>query len=318
MTLSQSCVAADRIMLGFACILAILAMFFGGDAGLPERIAPIVVALAALLLPILGRRSKRLPGQLLYLLYVLPSLYLIYPIAIALGHHLHAHDFDSTLISVDRFLFGGIDPTRWIYQHLSLAPLTVEVLQVCYYAHYLYPLALGTEFILGKREAELEHFRLIMVYGSIVSFVGNMLVPAIGPRFTLHEFANLSKELPGVWLTDSLRGMLNTAEGIKATMTSSVAALTVFRDAFPSGHVMLTLLNLWTAFHYRARVRWFLLPLGSGLIVSTILLRYHYVTDVIAAGLLAALTIWTAPMLARLVGRTNHLRVRRANQIAAT
>jgi membrane-associated phospholipid phosphatase len=311
MTLSQSCVAADRIMLWFACALAVLAVFFGGDSALSGVIGALSIALVALFAPLLRERFGNRPLRLLHILYVIPALYVLYPPAITIGRHLHSHDFDSTLIAVDRFLFGGADPTRWLFQHVRVAPLAVESLQICYYAHYLYPLILGTELFVRRKEVEIERYRMLMVYGSVFSFVGNMIVPAIGPRITLHEFANLGSELPGLWLTTPIRAMLNTAEGISATMTSSIASLTVFRDAFPSGHTMLTLLTLWTAFHVRARVRWVLLPLGTGLIISTILLRYHYVTDVIAGILLAAITIWTAPVVTRLVGREIHIRTKK-------
>jgi len=281
----------------------VLAIFFGGDALIPDLAILTIVGLATVFIPRLRERSKRKWVRFLYILYIIPVLYLLYPVAIPLARQLNPHDYDSTLIAADRFLFGGVDPTRWIFQHIYLAPITVEILQICYYAHYLYPLILGTEFFIRHKEDEVERYRLLMAYGSLMSFIGPMIIPAIGPRFTLHEFANLGKELPGLWLTDPMRSMINAGEGIRASMASSVASGVVFRDAFPSGHTMLTLFTLWTAFHYRAQVRWVLLPLGTMLIISTVLLRYHYVTDVIAGIVLAAITIWTAPMVARVLGQ---------------
>ncbi len=303
MFLSPYLIAGDRILLTFSWILAVLVIFYGGDSCTAGFISAASIVLAAMVIPWLRERYGNNGLRLLHILYIIPALYVLYPPAIQVGRNLHSHDFDATIISIDRFLFAGADPTRWLYQHIHIPPLSVEVLQICYYAHYLYPLILGTELFIRRKELEIERYRMLMVYGSSFSFVGNMLVPAIGPRITLHEFANLGAELPGLWLTTPMRAMLNTAEGISATMTSSVAALTVFRDAFPSGHTMLTLFTLWTAFHVRARVRWFLLPLGTGLIISTVLLRYHYVTDVLAGFVFAAFVIWTAPTVAKVLGK---------------
>jgi membrane-associated phospholipid phosphatase len=40
-----------------------------------------------------------------------------------------------------------------------------------------------------------------------------------------------------------------------------------------------------------------LIPVVTGLVVSTVYLRYHYVIDVLAGFVLAGLTVWIAPKL---------------------
>jgi membrane-associated phospholipid phosphatase len=50
-------------------------------------------------------------------------------------------------------------------------------------------------------------------------------------------------------------------------------------------------------FRYRLKSRWFLAVLGSSLIIATVYLRYHYVVDLIAGGLLAWFTIWSGDKL---------------------
>jgi membrane-associated phospholipid phosphatase len=72
-------------------------------------------------------------------------------------------------------------------------------------------------------------------------------------------------------------------------------------DAFPSGHTAVALVSLLYAWKYREKVLfWILVPAVSALIVSTVYLRYHYVVDVIAGILLAALTVLIAPKTYRL------------------
>ena len=149
---------------------------------------------------------------------------------------------------------------------------------------------------------ELEEYRMIMVYGAVFSFIGNMIVPAIGPRIMLREFANLQRELPGVWVTNTLRGWINSGENLRASMTSAEAMRTAFRDAFPSGHTMFTVMTILVAFRLKARVRWVILLLGSGLICATLVLHYHYVIDVLAGIVCAIFVVWSAPALARTIG----------------
>ena len=257
---------------------------------------------AALVVPLMRDRSEKKWIYVLYFLYIMPGLYLVYPTAIGLGRALHSHDFDSTLISIDRFIFWGTDPTAWISEHLHPPPFLVEVLQVCYSSHYLFPLILGAELVRRKRMIELEDYRMIMVYGAVFSFIGNMLVPAIGPRIMLREFADLQRELPGLWITNPIREMINSGEGLRATMTSAEAMKTAFRDAFPSGHTMFTVMTILVAFRLRARVRWLILVLGSGLIFATLILHYHYVIDDLAGIASALFVVWSAPSVTRTIG----------------
>ena len=59
----------------------------------------------------------------------------------------------------------------------------------------------------------------------------------------------------------------------------------------PSGHTMMTLMNMILAFRFRSKLRWVFLIMGCSLIFSTIYLRYHYVVDVIAGIVLALVAL---------------------------
>jgi membrane-associated phospholipid phosphatase len=108
----------------------------------------------------------------------------------------------------------------------------------------------------------------------------------------------IDTELPGLWVTTPIRNMLNYGENIRSAI-SSVAASQVTRDVFPSGHTEISLLSILLGFKYRSKYRWVIFVFGSGLIISTVLLRYHYVIDVITGSLLAIITLYTAEPLAR-------------------
>ena len=62
-------------------------------------------------------------------------------------------------------------------------------------------------------------------------------------------------------------------------------------DVFPSGHTMITTSVLIFAFRHDRKVFWFLLPVGVGLIFSTVYCRYHYAVDVLAGLALAFVSV---------------------------
>jgi membrane-associated phospholipid phosphatase len=195
-------------------------------------------------------------------------------------------DFDASLILIDRFLFGT-DVTVWTmgWSH----PLLTEILQIAYSTYYFLPLILTIDLYRRKRVRAFKQVFLFVILGFYLSYLGYVAVPAIGPRFTQHEFASIDQELPGLFATSFLRSRTNAGESIPDGTLYPAAK--VQRDVFPSGHTEVTLLVMLVAFRFRARSRWFLLVTGSLLIVATVYLRYHYVIDLIAGGLFAWLTL---------------------------
>jgi membrane-associated phospholipid phosphatase len=109
-----------------------------------------------------------------------------------------------------------------------------------------------------------------------LSYIGYMLMPAIGPRFTLNHLQ--SRELEGLLITEPLQQLLNRLEGVK-------------RDAFPSGHTAITLTVVYLAWRFEKRLFAVILPLALALIASTVYCRYHYVVDVIGGVALTLITI---------------------------
>src|SRR5207237_3772793 len=144
-------------------------------------------------------------------------------------------------------------------------------MQLCYFSYYLIPIILAAEFFIRRRNVrtdpstdELETLRFIIIYGLLISYFGYQSLPAIGPRFTIHDFWSISKELPGVLLTEPMRWFINLAENIRVGMTNMQAAQAVTRDVFPSGHAELVILEMVLAFRFKARSRWLVLFLGIG------------------------------------------------------
>jgi membrane-associated phospholipid phosphatase len=135
----------------------------------------------------------------------------------------------------------------------------------------------------------------MIVYGFYLSYIGYFSLPGVGPRFTLHDFSLLETELPGLFLTNALRAIINAGESIPLIKEHAIDV--VQRDVFPSGHTQLTMIVMALGFRYKLKSRWVLLGFGSLLIVATVYLRYHYVVDLVAGALLAWFTLWTGDKL---------------------
>ena len=120
--------------------------------------------------------------------------------------------------------------------------------------------------------------------GYLSSYLGYVLLPAVGPRFELKELEQIP--LHGLWLFQGLQATLNRLEGVAY-------------DAFPSGHTELTILAWWSSL--RLSKRWFSAYFGYTLsiIFATVYLRYHYTVDVFAGALLAIFLIAATPFLYR-------------------
>lgn len=201
-------------------------------------------------------------------------------------------DYDWILIKIDYMLFGA-HPT-YVLDKIS-NPILTEILQIVYSTFYFLPIILAYDFY---RRGDIKGYRYVMgtvVYGFYLSYIGYLLVPAIGPRFTLHDFSRLDEELPGLFLTKALRWIINTGESIPPGVPNPVDYAQ--RDAFPSGHAQLTLIIMYLSVVLNSRTKYFLIPTGILLIFSTVYLRYHYVIDLIAGFLFAVFTVATSPYL---------------------
>jgi membrane-associated phospholipid phosphatase len=172
---------------------------------------------------------------------------------------------------------------------------------VAYSSFYLFFLIIGFEIYRRRNPEQFSGLRFSIAYGFILSYIGYFLLPAVGPRFTLHDYARINIELPGVALTPYLRWFVDAGESIPARATNSLAAALAQRDAFPSGHTMMTLVLICLGFRWRTRSRYFVLAMGLMLIVATVYLRYHYVVDVLAGALWAAFCVLTTRRIFGLV-----------------
>jgi membrane-associated phospholipid phosphatase len=215
-------------------------------------------------------------------LLLFPTLLIVYMQAPLYVPFVNPHDYDAVLAAWDRAVFG-VNPTEWMYQFRH--PLLTELLQTCYILFFLIPLCLGIEFHRRKSDTVFRKYAALFMMSLYGSYLLYFCMPAIGPCFTLHDFARMSEELPGVLFTDTFRMIINNGSGAG----TATPLLTAHRNCMPSGHTLAAVVNIVCAFRYRSRYRWLVTGICAGILLSTVYLRYHYAVDVLAGFVIAPL-----------------------------
>jgi membrane-associated phospholipid phosphatase len=198
----------------------------------------------------------------------------VYVIMISLGDKL----FDDVLVQIDKAIFG-FNPTEFLYGAAS--PIFTEILQIVYGLFYLMPVIFASELYFWHRYNEMKYTIFVIMFGFYLSFIGYLLVPAVGPRFTIHDFTVTDAELPGLFFSQMIRDFINMGESIPKGEINAI--LVAQRDAFPSGHTIIILLITYLSRKFRSNSFYFYLPYSVLMLFSTVYLRYHYVIDLIAA-----------------------------------
>jgi membrane-associated phospholipid phosphatase len=220
--------------------------------------------------------------------YIVPVILLTFKQLYFMVKPIRVYDYDHLFIEIDRWLFGT-DPTHFLYQISN--PVLTELLQIVYGSFYLLPILLGLFLLRKKRYVSMDFAVFVIIYGFYLSYLGYFILPGIGPRFTLHDFSIINEQLPGLYLTNFLRELVNAGESIPAGTPNP--AEVVQRDIFPSGHTMMTLIVMFLSVRLKSRSRYFFVPVGTLLIFSTVYLWYHYVIDLIGGLVFMIFAVWS-------------------------
>jgi membrane-associated phospholipid phosphatase len=180
--------------------------------------------------------------------------------------HVHPEPYEFTWLVVDRALFGMDLAARF----RDLPGWLVELLQLDYAAFYGFCIGSGLLARVHSGGAAFDRAVLLLVGGFLSSYLGYLLFPTISPQLVLQP----ADELRGIAMTPALRGMIDGAE-------------MNHWDCFPSGHTMLTLTSLIILWRWARRWFWWLLAPAVALVASTMLLRYHWASDVVVGALWA-------------------------------
>ncbi len=191
---------------------------------------------------------------------------------------------DAQLAAMDQQMLGA---QASVVLGELVPPWLTDILMVCYYGHFVWPLALGLVLYFTDRREAFDEYLIALSLFFAGNYVCYALVPAIGPRYFL--FHMFPEPLQGLWVTSFLDSLMREPP--------------FARDCFPSGHTGTALLVLVYAFRFCPRFfRVMLLP-ALGLIAATLVGRFHYVTDLLCAVPLVMVVVGMAVAWSRATAR---------------
>ena len=266
----------EAIHFAALAVLSVLALLLWGRLEDPGAMLLGYAGLAAALavMTLLARREDHLPAPLQLLVDFYPAAFLpiLFNTLEPLIQALRGGARDDILIAADRVLFG-VDVTVWMQRFVH--PRLNDLFYMFYATYYFFALTLG--LILWARDRHMARrfiFTLMVCY--YVSYAGYFLIPALGPRFA--QASEYTVSLLTTPVASKIAVAINSLEKTKL-------------DVFPSGHTMIAVAVLLVAWKRARDVFWFLLPIGTGLVISTVYCRYHYVVDVLAGIALAFIAV---------------------------
>ncbi|MEW6420075.1 MAG: phosphatase PAP2 family protein [Nitrospirota bacterium] len=265
---------ADAVTIIFLLFLILLTMIFYKH--IPE--ATFLISLYSIfsiiqIIIIRFKDSSRFMGIFYDVIFPVLCVLVIFDSLGSLVHYINPEDIDPILIRLDYLIFNN-HPTVMLERIMS--PLLTDILQLSYTTYYFIPISFGILILRNNERKEFERVLFLILLCFYLSYLGYILFPAIGPRFTINHLQ--TTDLQGFIIAEPIQKLLNQLEGIK-------------RDAFPSGHTAIAVLVLYLAYRFKKGFFFILLPVVIALVFSTVYCRYHYVVDVFAGFGLTLLTI---------------------------
>ncbi len=268
---------ADALIFGFLIFLFVITTIFLNQipgAYVILLIYAALITILSLLIYFKNRYNSKILEITYDLVFPVIAVLLVFDSMGWLIRYINPITYDHVLIRMD-FLIFKVHPTVAL-ERLTYPAIT-EIMQIAYTSYYFLPIILGVVLKIKGKEKDFNQMLFLVILCFFLSYIGYIIVPAIGPRYTMNHLQNI--DLHGIFLRDIIDSTLNTLEGVK-------------RDAFPSGHTAVTLVVLYLSFRFHRSLFWIFLPFVFTLLLSTVYLRYHYVVDVIGGILLFVFTIF--------------------------
>ncbi len=181
-------------------------------------------------------------------------------------------DRDQALMAIDQRLFGF--QASLILQRI-ISPRMTAYMTFAYFFHIInIPLVACFIYVWRPRPRFREMMSGLMVV-SFLGLLGYLLVPAIGPMYTLRNQYTVPLS-HSIWMFNRDVDFMDFAR--------------IRRDVFPSLHVAISFVVWLYAYRNSKKLFWILSPLILSLWLSTLYLRYHYLIDVVAGLILAPLS----------------------------
>jgi len=199
-------------------------------------------------------------------------------------HLLITRDRDAELIALEQRLFGF--QASLALQPFISPPLTAWM-QFAYFFHLLNIPIVACFIYVWRPRARFREMMCGLIVIFFFGLLGYVLVPAIGPVYTLRDQYTVP-------LTQSLEVFTRQMEFMDFAR--------IQRDVFPSMHTAVSFIVWLYAYRNSRRLFVFLAPFVISLWISTVYLRYHYLVDVVAGLVLAPFCFYAANWLFKRFG----------------
>jgi membrane-associated phospholipid phosphatase len=275
---------ADHLTLAYLIFSTTLIVVCRQNIPRWATLLPIHFALMAMIAGLAHARARKV-RLLSFLSHWYPTLlFLFFFEEIGLiVHAIFPGWFDDLLIKADFALFGA-HPTVWI-ERFSGYWLN-EYMQLVYMSYFLLTIGLGAHLWLRRQREEFGVLIASTCAAYYLCYVIFVFFPIESPHHTLSHLQQV--ELAGGPVT----AFINLIEKHGR----------VHGGAFPSAHVAGSMVVLISAWRFARRIGYWLTPLVLSICVATVYGRYHYVMDVFAGILTAAIGCWIGSRLSSTVG----------------
>jgi len=268
---------SERLTVGFALLVAVLALALRPAGYVPRVVALLAIAAATALLA----RHSTGPGTLvrdwLPVVAVLACYMLLQPIIeVSVPWRL-----DAMLAAIDaRYLSGLLEAWRGAFGRPAAF---TDAVYVAYLSYYFLPIAVAA--LAWRRDPQtFERTVFAVLLSFYLTYLGYLLMPASGPRLDPADEARL---VGGGAISEAARLFLRTAE-----------ATTL--DAFPSGHTTVAVVSAaMGAALCRPAGALGLWAWAAAIVFATVYIHVHYVVDIAVGLALAGIVIVIAGLRRR-------------------
>jgi len=242
--------------------------------------------------------ARRKPGR------VLSFLRHFYPVLLytaffvetgALNRMFYPDYLDPMVARWEQDLFG-CQPSVLFMEKLPWLAVS-ELFYASYFSYYVMIVGVGIALFLRSRE-QFFHYVSVVSFLFYVCYLIYIILPVIGSRAFFHQVEGyaLPAAAQQLAVTDTYPAAVQSGVVFRV-MRWVYVVFEAPGAALPSSHVAVALCTLYFSFRYLRPIRYVHLVLVLLLCLATVYCRYHYVVDVLAGLVTAAVLIPTGNWL---------------------
>jgi len=251
----------------------------------------VIHALVALTIHILiVAESRRIHNVLGFLRHFYPVLLFIWFYAETglINRMFFGHYLDEPFVRCEQALFGCQPSILWMEKFPSL--WVSEIMYASYFSYYLMIGGVGF-FLFWRNRRDFFHFVTVVSFIFYICYLVYIVLPIVGPPLFFNETERLILPASMQAFGQSATPTAITSGIFYKLIIGIYAVIESPGAAFPSSHVAIAWTTVYFSFRYLRPIRFPHALLAGLLTISTVYCRYHYLLDVLAGGLTAAILL---------------------------